>query len=67
VILAESLADDDLLIVASQLVDGGLGPTTLVVPARDFKRLADLSTDQGRPIYSMEFGMRVLGATSCHS
>ena len=58
VILAESLADDDLLIVASQLVDGGLGPTTLVVPARDFKRLADLSTDQDRPIYSMEFGMR---------
>ena len=58
VILAESLADDDLLIVASQLVDGGLGPTTLVVTARDFKRLADLSSDQGKPIYQVEFGMR---------
>ena len=58
VILAESLANDDLLIVAGLLVDGGLGPTALVVTARDFKILADKSTDQGTPIYSMEFGMR---------
>jgi hypothetical protein len=58
VILAESVANDDLLIVAGLLVDGGLGPTTLVVTARDFKLLADVSTDQGKPIYSMEFGMR---------
>ncbi len=58
VILAESLANDDLLIVSGLLVDGGLGPTALVVTARDFKLHAELSTDQGRPIYSMEFGMR---------
>ncbi len=58
VILAQSLMHDELLIVAGLLVDGGLGPTVLVVPAGDFKRLADLSTDQGKPIYSMYFGMR---------
>jgi hypothetical protein len=58
VILADSLVHDDLMIVAGQLVDGGLGPTVLVVPAGEFKRLADLSTDQGKPIYAMEFGMR---------
>ena len=58
VILAESLIHDDLVIVAGLLVDEGLGPTVLVVPAGDFRRLADLTTDQGRPLYSMEFGMR---------
>lgn len=58
VIPADSLTHDELVIVAGQLVDGGLGPTVLVVPAGEFKRLADLSTDQGKPIYSMEFGMR---------
>ena len=58
VILADSLVQDELLIVAGQLVDGGLGPTILVVPAGDFKRLAFLSTDKGKPIYSAEFGMR---------
>jgi hypothetical protein len=30
----------------------------LVVPVGEFKRLAYLSTDQGKPIYSAEFGMR---------
>jgi hypothetical protein len=58
VILADSLTHDELLIIAGQLVDGGLGPTMLVVPVREFKRLAYLSTDQGKPIYSAEFGMR---------
>jgi hypothetical protein len=58
VILADSLAHDEVVIVAGQLVDGGLGPTVLVIPVREFKRLANLSTDQGKPIYSMEFGMR---------
>ena len=58
VILADSLTHDELLIVAGQLVDGGLGPTMLVVPVGEFKRLAYLSTDQGKPIYSAEFGMR---------
>jgi hypothetical protein len=58
VILADSLIHDELLIVAGLLVDGGLGPTVLVVPAGEFKRLAYLSSDQGKPIYSAEFGMR---------
>jgi hypothetical protein len=58
VIPADSLTNDELLIVAGQLVDGGLGPTVLVVPASEFKRLAYLSSDQGKPIYSAEFGMR---------
>src|SRR5258707_10756486 len=58
VILAESLANDDLLIVAGLLVDGGLGPTALVVTPRDFKILSDKSTHQGTPIYSIEFGVR---------
>ncbi len=58
VILADSLVHDEVVIVAGQLVDGGLGPTVLVIPVREFKRLANLGTDQGRPIYSMEFGMR---------
>jgi hypothetical protein len=58
VILADSLVYDDLVIVSGLLVDGGLGPTVLVVPAGEFKRLAYLSTDQGKPIYSAEFGMR---------
>jgi len=58
VILADSLIHDELVIVAGQLVDGGLGPTMLVVPAGEFKRLAYRSTDQGKPIYSAEFGMR---------
>src|SRR5216683_1386283 len=55
---AASLAHDDVLLVSGLLVDGGLGPTTLVVPARDFKRLADATTADGRPVYSMSFGMR---------
>jgi hypothetical protein len=58
VILADSLMHDELVIVAGQLVDGGLGPTILIVPAGEFKRLAYLSTDQGKAIYSAEFGMR---------
>ena len=58
VILAESLVDDRVLIVSGLIMDGGLGPTCLVIPAGDFKRHAFMSTDEGRPIYSMEFGMR---------
>jgi hypothetical protein len=58
VVWAESLVDDGLLIVSGLIVDGGLGPTCLVIPAGDFKRQALTSTDEGRPIYSAEFGMR---------
>jgi hypothetical protein len=58
VVWADSIANDEIVIVAGLVVDGGLGPTCLVVKARDFKRLADLSSNDGKPIYSMYFGMR---------
>jgi hypothetical protein len=58
VVWAESLVDDRVLIVSGLIVDGGLGPTCLVIPAGDFKRHAAVSSDEGRPIYSVEFGMR---------
>jgi hypothetical protein len=58
VVWADSIADDNVVIVAGLLVDGGVGPMCLVVRAGDFKRLANKSSDQGKPIYSMEFGMR---------
>jgi hypothetical protein len=58
VVWAASLMDDDVLVVAGLVVDGGLGPTMLVVPAGHFKRLADATTANGRPIYAMSFGMR---------
>jgi len=57
VVWADSLRDDDALLVSGLLTEGGLGPTMLVVPERDFKRLAQLSTWDGRPVYSMGFGM----------
>ena len=43
VVWADSLAHDDVMIVSGLIVDGGLGPTMLVVPEGDFKRLAELS------------------------
>jgi hypothetical protein len=58
VVWADSLVDDEVLIVSSLIVDGGLGPTCLVITASDFKRHATMSSDEGRPIYSVEFGMR---------
>jgi hypothetical protein len=58
VVRANSLAHDDVVIVGGELVEGGMGPTTLVVPVPDFKRLATLSSNDGEPIYSMYFGMR---------
>jgi|SRR5579859_366560 len=58
VVWAESLLHDETLIVAGLIVDGGLGPTILVVPVGDFKRLAHLSSNNGVPVYQAEFGMR---------
>ncbi|GAC1645214.1 MAG: hypothetical protein NVS9B11_16150 [Candidatus Dormibacteraceae bacterium] len=55
---AKSLTHDDVVIVGGELVEGGMGPTTLVVPVPDFKRLANLSSDGGEPVYTMRFGMR---------
>ena len=58
VVWADSLKDDRALLVGGLIVDGGLGPTMLVVPEGDFKRLAIQSTNEGRPIYAMGFGMQ---------
>jgi hypothetical protein len=55
---ASGLNNDDALIVSGLLSEGGLGPTMLVVSERDFKRLAELSTWDGRPVYSMGFAMQ---------
>src|SRR5579864_2545931 len=54
VVWAESLVDDRILIVSGLVVDGGLGPTCLLIPASDFKRQAFMSSNEGRPIYSAE-------------
>ena len=58
VVLPETLVHDEVLIVAGLVVEGGVGPTLLVAPAADFRRLADLTSDEGKPVYSAEFGMR---------
>jgi hypothetical protein len=58
VVWADSLKDDRALLVGGLITDGGLGPMMLVVPEGDFKRLAIKSTNEGRPIYAMGFGMR---------
>jgi hypothetical protein len=55
---ADSLGDDNALLVAGLVTDGGLGPTLLVVPEGEFKRLAYLTSNNGKPIYAAEFGMR---------
>ncbi|MGH7763100.1 MAG: hypothetical protein ACREOM_01620 [Candidatus Dormibacteraceae bacterium] len=58
VVWADSLQDERALIVSGLITEGGLGPTMLAVPEGDFKRLADLTSSGGLPLYSMEFGMR---------
>src|SRR5260370_35205572 len=58
VVWAERVVEDQMLMVASLSVDGGLGPACLVIPVVDFKQLANRSSNDGVPIYSAEFGMR---------
>jgi hypothetical protein len=58
VVWAVGLVDDDALLVSGLVVDGGLGPTMLVVPVRDFKRLAEKTSADGEAVYSTGFGMR---------
>jgi hypothetical protein len=60
VVWADSLTDNRALLVGGLIAEGGLGPTMLVVPEGEFKRLAEQSTHDGRPIYSMVFGMQPL-------
>ena len=54
----ESLRDDNAWLVSGLTTEGGLGPTMLVIPEGDFRRVANLSSDGGRPMYSAWFGMR---------
>ena len=55
---AAGLMDDDALLVSGLIVEGGLGPTMLAVPVRDFKRLARKTSANGEAFYAMGFGMR---------
>ena len=59
-VAAESVTDDLVVIVGGQIVDGGLGPTMLVVPTPDFRRLALLTTANGVPEYSISFSVKPL-------
>ena len=45
------------LLVAAESVEGGVGPTLLVVPTPDFRRLALLTSANGVPEYAMSFSM----------
>jgi hypothetical protein len=58
VVAAAALLDDDALLVSGLLVPGGLGPTMLVVPVREFKRLSTLTSADGVAVYSTGFGMK---------
>ena len=55
---AVSVADDLVVIVGGEIIDGGLGPTFLVVPTPDFRRLALLTSADGEPEYSMSFSAK---------
>jgi hypothetical protein len=57
-VVADSVADDLVVVIGGEIVDGGLGPTTLVVPTSDFRHLALLTTADGVPVYSMSFGVK---------
>jgi hypothetical protein len=57
-VAAESMNDDHVVVVAGNIVDGGLGPTLLVVPTPDFRRLALLTSANGAPEYSMSFSVK---------
>lgn len=58
VVMGASLTDDDALLIGGLVVEGGLGPTMLAVPVRDFKRLAAASSKRDELVYEMAFGMR---------
>jgi hypothetical protein len=58
VVWAAGLVDDEALLVSGLVVEGGLGPTMLVVPVREFKQLAALTSANGIAVYSTGFGMR---------
>ena len=54
---AESLRDDNSMLVAGLVTEGGLGPTMLVITEGDFKRLAYRTVSEGKDAYVAMFGM----------
>lgn len=63
VILAESLIEDQALIIAGLLTDDGLGPMVLVVDEGTFKQLAAHGVYQGTAIFEAAFSMHPTAAT----
>lgn len=63
VVRANTVADDSIVIVSGLIVDGGLGPVMMVVPAADFRRLADLSSHLDHPVYGTAFPMHLASAS----
>lgn len=55
VVWADSLDDDQALLVAAVLSRDHLAPRLLAAPVGEFKRLAERSTNDGRPVYAMGF------------
>jgi hypothetical protein len=56
-VAAGAARDDLIVIVAGEIVDGGLGPTMLVIPTPDFRRHANFATMGGVPEYWATFSM----------
>jgi len=61
VVWADSLKDDNAMLVSGLITEGGLGPTMLAIPEGDFKRLAEVSHNGERTIYSARYGMNPQG------
>jgi hypothetical protein len=57
-VAAVSVADDLVVLIGGEIVDGGLGPKMLVVPTPEFRRLALLTSARGVPEYSMSFSIK---------
>src|SRR2546427_7791314 len=56
-VAAESVTDDHVVVIGGEIVDGGLGPRLLVVPAPGFRPPAPLAAANGAPEYAMSFSM----------
>jgi hypothetical protein len=54
---AESLRDDNAMLISGLITEGGLGPTMLAITEGDFKRLAYQTVTEGRAAYVAMFGM----------
>jgi hypothetical protein len=66
VVWADSLKDDNAMLVSGLITEGGLGPTMLAVREGDFKRLAEPSHNGDREVYSARFGMHALERSRWH-